>query len=198
MLTSTTAVLLTCAAFFISGLINYRKRITGDLSSTAQMIASNSAAALKLGDREVAHEVLSALREKRSIIAAGIYDSRGEPFARYEPNASISIPRTLLPDGFHDRDNCLELFYAIKIDGHRVGTLYMMADQIDRNHRLKQFAKFAGGVSFLSLLIALALSWWLQGSISKPIRELVRVVGLVSRGQGLQHADDPSPHESQR
>jgi PAS domain S-box-containing protein len=183
MLTSTAAVLLTCSAFFTSGLINYRQRITGDLLSTAQMIASNSAAALELGHRKVAHEVLAALREKRSIIAAGIYDSRGEPFVRYEPNASTSIPRTLLADGFHDRDNCLELFYAIKVDGRRVGTLYMVADQRDRNHRLRQFARFAGAVSLLSLLIAFALSWWLQGSISKPICELVRVVGLVSHGR---------------
>jgi PAS domain S-box-containing protein len=183
MLTSTTAVLLTCSAYFVSGLNNYQKRITGDLSATAKMIASNSAAALKRGDRRVVHEVLTSLREKRSVIAAGIYDSRGEPFERYAPNASISIPRTLLPDGFHGTDNGLELFYAINIDGQRVGTLYVLADRRERNERLKQFAKFAAGVSFLSLLIALVLSGWLQGSISNPIRELERVVGLVRQGK---------------
>ncbi len=183
MLTSTTAVLLTCSAYFVSGLNNYRKRITADLSANAKMIASNSVEALKRGDRRVAHEVLTSLRQKRSIIAAGIYDSRGEPFERYEPNASISIPRTLLPDGFHDQDNGLELFYAITVDGQRAGTVYMLADRRERNERLKQFAKFAAGVSFLSLLIAFVLSGWLQGSISEPIRELVRVVGLVRQGE---------------
>ena len=100
MLTTTIAVLLTCVGFVASGLVNFRKRLLGDITATAQMISSHSTAALTFGDRHAAQEVLNALASKPSVIAAGIYTARGEPFARYEPKASIHIPQTLLPDGF--------------------------------------------------------------------------------------------------
>ena len=180
MLTSTTVVLLACFGFVGSALINFRKRLTNDLSTTAQMVASNSTAALTFGDRHSAHEVLTALRAKPSIIAAGIYTQQGEPFARYEPNAAISIPRTTLPEGLYDRRNRVELFYGIRLDRERIGTLYIVADQRDRNARLKEYAEISGIIVVLSLLIALVLSWWLQGSISTPIVELARVAGFVS------------------
>src|SRR5258708_7330213 len=96
MLTSTIAVLLTCLGFVVSGLVNYRMRLLGDITATAQMISSHSTAALIFGDRHAAQEVLNALASKPSVIAAGIYTARGEGFARYERNASIHIPTTLL------------------------------------------------------------------------------------------------------
>src|SRR6266700_3478214 len=89
MLTSTIAVLLACLGFVISDLVNLRGRLAGDLSTLAQVVGSNSTAALTFGDRQAAGEVLNALRAKPSIIAACIYTKRGEPFARYAPNALI-------------------------------------------------------------------------------------------------------------
>src|SRR5450631_1619925 len=113
MMTTTTAVLLVCIGFVISDLVSLRNSLAGDLSTIAQVVGSNSIAALTFGDRQGASEVLNALRAKPSIVAAGIYTERGVPFVRYEPNASISIPRVLLQDGFHDKGDRLELFYGI-------------------------------------------------------------------------------------
>ena len=47
---------------------------------------------LTFGDRQAAQEILTALRAKPSIVAAAIYTARGEQFARYQPDASISDP----------------------------------------------------------------------------------------------------------
>ena len=185
MLTSTTAVLLACAGFVTSGLVNFRKRLIGDISMTAQMVASNSTAALMFGDRHTAGEVLNVLRAKPPIIAAGIYTERGETFARYEPSASIHIPRTLLPDGFYDRGDRLELFYGIRLDHERVGTLYIMVDASDRNTRLIQYAEIAAVIVLFSLLIAFALAALLQRVISGPIVELARVASLVSQHENF-------------
>jgi PAS domain S-box-containing protein len=180
MLTSTTAVLLTCLGFTATGLLNLHKRRVADLSTTARLVASNSTAALTFGDRPAAREVLSALRSKPSVVAAGIYTQQGEPFARYETSPSISIPRAILADGFTERGDRLELFYAIRLKGERIGTLYIAADARDRNARLKEYGIIAVGIGLLSLLIAFVLSWWLQGGISQPIVELARVANYVS------------------
>src|SRR5271169_4381590 len=113
MLTSATAVLLACLGFVISDIVSLRTDLAGDLSTLAQVVGSNSIAPLTFGDRQGAREILSALQAKPSIVAAAIYTDRGEPFARYEPNAAIAIPRVPPKDGFRDNGERLELSYGI-------------------------------------------------------------------------------------
>lgn len=181
MMTSTTAVLLACLGFVISDLVSLRGRHAGDLSTLAQVVGSNSTVALTFGDRQGAGEMLNALRAKPSIVAAGIYTKAGEPFAKYEPNASISIPRVLLSDGFHEHGDRVELFYGIRLGEKRVGTLYIASDWRDRNALLKQYAIIAAGIVLVALLFAFVLSSRLQRNVSEPIGELVRVANLVSQ-----------------
>jgi PAS domain S-box-containing protein len=180
MLTSTIAVLLTCLGFIASGLANYRMRLLGDVSATAQMIGAQGTAALAFGDRHAAQEVLSALKAKPAVIAAGIYTAQGEAFARYEPKASIHIPETLQPDGFYAKSDRFELYYGIQLDHERVGTVYIAVDASDRNIRLVQYAQIAATIIFFSLLAAFILAAWLQRGLSGPIVELARVAGHVS------------------
>lgn len=180
MLTSTAAVLFTCLSFTASGLLNLHRRRIADLSTTAELVGANSTAALTFGDRQDAQEILTALRAKPSIVAAAIFTAGGERFAQYQPNPAISIPAATLPDGFTQRGDLLEVFHTIRLDGERIGTLYMAADARDRNARLKEYGIIAAGIGLLSLLIAFLLSRWMQGSISRPIVELARVARFVS------------------
>jgi PAS domain S-box-containing protein len=181
MLTSTTAVLVTCIGFTASGLLNWRKRLIADLTTMAQVTSSNSTAALTFGDREAAAEVLKALRAKPSIIAAAIYTDKGEPFVRYAPNASISIPESPLADGFYHYSDRAAFFYPIELDHQRLGTVYIASDARDRNTRLKQYFQIGAGIIFVSLLVAFILAKQLQRGISDPIVELARVTTQVSR-----------------
>jgi PAS domain S-box-containing protein len=180
MLTSATAVLLACVALITSDFVSLHRDMADDLSTLAQVTSSNSIAALTFGDRQGAGEVLSALRAKPSIVAAAIYTDRGEPFAWYKPNASISIPRVLMPDGFHDSGNRAELFQPIELRHRRIGTLYIAEDARERNARLKQYAGIGAGIVLGSLLFAFVLSSILQRDISRPIVELAHVTSLVS------------------
>ncbi len=191
MLTSTTAVLLTCLGLTITGLLNVRKRMTADLSMISQVVGTNTTAALAKGDRQAARAVLNTLRAKPSIVAAAIYTKQGELFARYEPTASVSVPRVLQPDGFYDRPDRLELFYEIRFQHERLGTLYVASDARDRNARLKEYAAIAGGIGLFSLLVAYVLAAALQGSISKPIVELARIAGLIARERNFHVRASP-------
>ena len=64
MITSGTAVALACLCFIASGLLNFRARLIGDISTLSHVISFNSTAALTSGDRHMAHKVLNALRAK--------------------------------------------------------------------------------------------------------------------------------------
>jgi len=180
MLISTTAVLLACLGFVTADLLSFRTRLAGDLSTLAQVIGSNSVAALTFGDREGAREVLNALRARPSIVAACVYTDKGVPFARYEPDPSITSPVLALADGFHNQADRLGLFYPIQLGHQRVGTLYIASDSRDRTALLKQYGVIAVGIVIGSLLFALILSSRLQRNISGPIVELARVASLVS------------------
>ena len=185
MLTSATAVLLVCVGFVVSDLVAMRNHLSEDLLMLAEVVGSNSTAALTFEDSKAANEVLNALSAKPSITAACIYTRRGEPFARYAPDASFSLPRVLLQDGFHEQGNGLELFYGIRLDGQRIGTLYIASDARERNERMKYYAAIAAGIVLVSLLIAFVLSSRLQRGISGPIVELARVASLVSRDKSF-------------
>lgn len=193
MLTSATAVLLACLGFTVSGLLNFRKRLIGDISTIASVVGFNSTDALTSGDRQAAEVVLSALRAKPSIIAAGIYTDRGKPFARYEPYRSITIPPAARPEGIYDDGSHVEMFSPIRLGDTRIGTIYVAADARDRNARLRQYGEIAAAILLLSLLTAFVLAARLQGRISAPIVELARVAALVSRDKTfsvrVQHKD---------
>src|SRR5688500_7137894 len=193
MVTSPAAVFATCLLFPVSGLLNLQRRRIADLSTTADLVGANSTAALTFGDRQDAQEILTALRAKPSIVAAAIYTARGEPFARYQATPPISMPPAILMDGFTTREDRLELFQGIRLDGERIGTLYIAADASDRNARLKEYAFIAAGIGLVSLLIAFLLSRWMQGSISTPIVELARVARPASEHPHCSGRASPDP-----
>ncbi len=181
MLTSTVAVLLACVGFTASALINVHRRQISDLTTMADLVSSNSTAALTFGDRHAGREILSALRAKPSIVGAAIFTKKGATFAVYEPNAGLPVPRVVKTDGFHITKSSYEFFCPITLHQQRIGTFCIVSDSRDRNSRLEQYAAIAGIIVVLSLLAALFLSSRLQRSLSDPIVELARVADLVSK-----------------
>jgi len=72
MLTSSVALLLACAAFVSYDLYTFRRAKVHDLTTLAEIIGSNSTAALTFGDSNSAKEILGALSANQHIAAADI------------------------------------------------------------------------------------------------------------------------------
>src|ERR1051325_6838465 len=81
MLTSSTALLLACAAFVLYEVITFRNEATRNLATLAEIIANNSTAALDFNYEPAAGETLSALRAEPNIVTACLYDREGRLFA---------------------------------------------------------------------------------------------------------------------
>ena len=64
MLTSSIALVLSSASFLIYDLVSFRKLLSQDLTTQAQIIAYNSAAAMAFKDESSAEVTLSALTAK--------------------------------------------------------------------------------------------------------------------------------------
>src|SRR5205814_5544992 len=65
MATSSVALLVACAAFVIYERAQYRKEVVDDLTVKAEVIGSQSTAALKFRDPKAATEILDKLKTER-------------------------------------------------------------------------------------------------------------------------------------
>src|SRR6266699_4345232 len=83
--TSTIALLLASMAAIGYELVRFRHTVARELPTEAEIIGPNSevVVALAARDRKAAQEVLSALRVRREIISAQIFDGENKPFAEY-------------------------------------------------------------------------------------------------------------------
>src|ERR1700752_4306291 len=100
LLTSGFAILVMGSALIIYELGTFRRALTANIEVLAQIIGSNSTAALAFDDRENANEILRALAAENQIPAAAIYDRNGRLFASFPQNlAPNQLPPTPGADG---------------------------------------------------------------------------------------------------
>ena len=182
MAASSLALLLACAAFISYDSYTFRIAKVQDIATLAEIIGSNSTGALTYQDANSARDVLSALRSKKQISEACIYDRQGQIFAKYQrDNESDEVtPPLAKEDGNLFQDQHLILFRKIVLTGDKIGTVYLRYDLSELRERRNQYGVMLVMVGLGSLLVALLLSFLLQRSISEPIRKLAQVTRTVS------------------
>jgi len=176
------ALLLSCAAFASYDIIVFHNSLRKDLETLAEIVGSNSTAALSFGDQSAAEELLSGLRAKQHLRVARIYSAEGKLFASYRRpdvrrNSWMSPPQWAGSRFERDR---LVLFHQITLSGRQIGTLYLESDLEEIYQRLLRFAGIIALVLSVTSLVALALSSKLQSVISTPILHLARTAKQVS------------------
>jgi signal transduction histidine kinase/CheY-like chemotaxis protein len=176
------ALLLSCAAFASYDLIEFRHSLVLDLETLADIVGSNSTAALTFGDQNAAGELLSSLRAKPHIKAALIYSADGKLFADYrrpgEPRDSAA-PK-LQVDGAQFQPDRLILFHQIKLGERPIGALYLESDLAEMRQRLVRFAWIIVIILLLASVPSLALARLFQSAISVPLLHLASTARLVS------------------
>ncbi len=173
------ALVLACASVLALDQIAFRNSIRNDLDVLAEMLGSNSTAALSFGDRESVEELLSGLRAKRPIVGAFVYGADGAIFASYQRGSARPAPAAPPADsGFGD--GRLNIVRPIRLDRQDIGTIYLISDLSDVNARLRRSAGTAGAVLLAAAFLAFALGTRLQRIVSKPIAFLAEAARQVS------------------
>ena len=184
MATTTVALLLAGGALSFVDFRTFHSMLVRDSETLADVVALNSAAPLMFNDRESAREILEALKAKRPIIGACIYDQNGVPFASYDAaGGEAFIPRPLQEMQRSRRADSVEIYRPIKIDTRTLGTLYIRSDDRIPLEHIEQYSVAAATILVLALVVAFFLSSGLQRLISAPITELARVANEVSRSR---------------
>ncbi len=182
MIASTVALLLVSAGFVTYELVTYRQTMTRDLSTLAEIFGNQSTAALTYGDKKTAGEILAALRAKKHIVGAALYDKDGRLLASYSGTlgAAVSVPKIPEPDALRFQNNALVLFRAIQLDGDFVGTIYLQSDLQELHERFVRYAAMILLFMLASWVVTLLLSALLQRIISRPIFHLAETARTVS------------------
>ena len=182
MITTCTAILLACGAFFAFDIHTLRQSRMHDLETLAEVLGSNSTAALTFNDPAAAREVLQSLSAKEHVMAAGLYRSDGAMFATYVRDAASAAFAFPGPESSRTRFEAkrLVVFHTIVLDGHRLGTVFLASDLGEFAELIRlYFALF--GLIVVSLSVgAFFLAARMQRAISDPILMLAQTTRQVT------------------
>jgi len=182
MVISSIALLLACSAFIVYDLITFKNHMTEDLNSIAEIIGTNSAAAVEFDSSYDAEEILMGLKAKEHITAACIFNEQNDLFAQYYRDGKPSniLPGEPKSSGYEFTKDRLHLFHEIIFEEYKIGTVYLQSDLDEVNSRLKRYAVIILAVLGASMLAAFLMTSRLQRIISEPIRSLANTAKQVS------------------
>lgn len=118
--------LLMCAGLTSYDWFAFRYRTASTLSALAEITASNCEAALAFENETDASAVLSALRIHDQFVSAGLYDRKGQLFARYPADQPAeAFPATYGNTGARFMQSHLVIFVPVVYGEQRFGMLYL-------------------------------------------------------------------------
>jgi signal transduction histidine kinase/ActR/RegA family two-component response regulator len=189
MLTSSIALLLSSASFLIYDLISFRNLLTHDLSTQAQIIGYNSAAAMAFKDEPAATATLSALTAKGDIVSAALYSPNGQMFAHYfrdKKTLPSVVPSCAAGKPYRFEGQYLEVCHDVALNGDRVGTLILQSDMRQWSMRARRYATICLVFALVSVFLAFLVSSKLQKVISGPIMHLEDTMKIVSANKNYE------------
>jgi two-component system sensor histidine kinase/response regulator len=197
LLSTATALLVVFVAFAVTSVLNHRKDEGMQLSSFAGVVGTNSVDALLFNDRQLARNILAALRAKEEISAAILYDRQGQPFARYlAPGEPEEAADRAALDGFDDtalveanRQGSqfwlprMRLYRAVNNNNVQIGVVMIEADLIAMWLDIFKSLGVIGVAMCGSLLVSLVLAGRFKRSIADPVAKLINAAQKVSASQ---------------
>ncbi|AVR95079.1 ATP-binding protein [Pseudoduganella armeniaca] len=155
----------------------YQQTIRDDMRTQAELLGHMSAPALTFDDQRLAQENLSLLRLRPKVNAGGIYNARGQLFARYAaPDQKPVIPARVGSPGFQFQDGKMQLFQPIYDNGELLGTVYLRADY----EMMDRFVDYLL-IGVLAALLALFIAWLVMRRLSEVITRPILNVAHVAR-----------------
>ena len=185
--TTATTLLAACVAILLYDLSSSRDRLAREVELLADVVGSNSTAALVFADATTAAEILGSVAANQHIMSAAIRLQDGSVFARYQRPGGVAPPaadavveggqRVWHSVGPHRR---LVLARPIRLKREIVGTLVVTSDVREIEGRVMQF----GGIILLVLVGAVGMAFMLtlrlQGAISTPLLQLTAAARTVT------------------
>jgi two-component system, sensor histidine kinase len=188
MIIGSVVLALACAVFAAYDLWSSRARLVRDTTIIADVVGSNSTAALMFHDDVAARETLQAVSATRNIIEARLYGLNGSAVATYKRGSG----RTVLPDAIDLRevstpvvqaalfaDGLLRVLRPVRMGSQTIGAIVVVTNLDEIMARLVGFSGIVLSVIFGTYWIGLFLSRQLSRVTFAPIASLIEVTRTV-------------------
>jgi len=182
MINTIAALCVASVAFAWYGISGFKKQQVQDLNALANVMGTNSVAAVTFKDSRAASDVLQALVGKPHILSACIYDFEGRPFAQYhrDPDERIESPPPVENDSTRVTGDRVLVFQTIMLDGEKLGSVFLEEDSVEYRELLNEYLFFFGIIVMAVSLGAYFIAQALQRPISNPILELAWTAKMVT------------------
>jgi signal transduction histidine kinase/ActR/RegA family two-component response regulator/type II secretory pathway pseudopilin PulG len=180
------------------GWMDMRRTYAAQCLTQAEIIASQSTAALAFGDVEAAEDTIASLASRPEIEAAYLSDAQGNVIAHFhregEPHPGTHDKRS--PGAAATwRGSYLDVKCPVILDGTKIGCFHMSLQAIAVSKWLQHEIIISGLILLFSLLGALVASSRLQRIVTDPILAVVNVTRHIAETRDYTvrtaPADDP-------
>jgi signal transduction histidine kinase/CheY-like chemotaxis protein len=189
-LTSVVSLLIAMTAVLAWDLSSARTRLVRDTGMLADVIGSNSTAAVAFGDGKAATDTLRALTVNDSIVSAAVWTKDGNELARFQRVSRSTVKRVLPARAFdiepHNQwseftDGALLLARPIVLDGEVIGTVVIESDLSVLWTQATTSGLVVALVLFATFGLSVILASRMQRTISSPLLRLTSVTRAVTR-----------------
>jgi diguanylate cyclase (GGDEF)-like protein len=167
-------------AFLEFDSVTTHRQLENRLSTLANIVGQNSAAALLFDDRAAAMEVLGALEAERSVVSACLYGSSGRLFAEYQRGAATENCPTQFARGATATRGFVTMSRQVERGGDAAGTLVLNADLHEIAERWRQMLEITGLLLLGALAVGGIAGSPLQRKISQPVQALAAAMHEVT------------------
>lgn len=181
--TTTVALMLSCAAFTAGDMLHHRSFRAEQLSALAKMLGSNVSTALEFGYADQAADLLDSVREQPWIELVRLCDARGGEFATYPrggPDDDTDWLANHGRDGIYSNGANIYVVHTIRSDGEKLGVLHMHGTTKDLPGLVIGHILIAALVLLVSLAVSMLLASRLQRLLTRPILTLADAMRRIS------------------
>jgi signal transduction histidine kinase/DNA-binding response OmpR family regulator len=181
--TSLFGLSITGLAFEIYERASFRTSLISDLTAQADTLTLNTAAALAFDDRKSAQDLLESLRVERHIVAACLYDKRGNGFAEYRRDTATLGCETNAPrqEGARFGKEFVTFSRKTSLGGENTGAIAIISDFSQLEAKMKRFREVSILVLLGSIFATAFASYRLVRLITEPILQLSAIAERISK-----------------
>ncbi len=182
LLAGSVALLLSSFAFVANDVHVIRTSMVKQMTTLAEVLGSNSTAALNFQDPNTATELLMSLKKQPAVEFACIYDAEGHAFATYRRDdfKAMAPPAPAMAGyEFTDRGD-LDVARGIEYNDQPIGTIYVHANMDELHEQTLRYVNIVVVVMAVALGTSVLLTSRLQRVISVPILKLAEAAERIS------------------
>jgi two-component system sensor histidine kinase/response regulator len=183
-------LMVACTVFATYDYLNLRSRLVRDVTLLADIVGTNSTAALTFKDAGGAADTLRSTAANEHVLNARLFTRDGALFATYvRPDArwSLAQPRDTEPASVNAtarfEGGYLHVVRPIRLNDEIIGAIAVDSDTRDIWIQVARFAAIVAATLFVAFWIAFGLSRTIARLIFTPIARLIEVTRLVRDGR---------------